>query len=80
MSFETLDQLESKVQMVIDNISLMQLEIEELKEKNNSLQNELYRAQETQAILEEENNKLRAEHEVWQQRIRSLLGKIEDVE
>ena len=77
---EILEQLESKVQMAIDSISLMQLEIEELKEKNNSMQTELYQAQEMQNVLQNENNSLRADHEAWQQRIRSLLGKIEEVE
>ena len=80
MSFEILEQLENKVQMIVDNISLLQLEIEELKEKNHALHSEIYQAQETQNILEQENNKLRADHEVWQHRIRTLLGKIEEVE
>lgn len=80
MSFEILEQLENKVQLAVDNISLLQLEIEELKEQNNSLQDEVYRTRENQGQLEQENQKLRADHEAWQQRIRNLLGKIEDVE
>jgi len=37
MSFEVFEKLESKVQQAIDTITLLQMEIEELKEKNNTL-------------------------------------------
>lgn len=37
MSLEVFEKLESKVQQAIDTITLLQMEIEELKEKNNSL-------------------------------------------
>lgn len=80
MSFEILEQLENKVQMAVDNISLLQLEIEELKEKNEALQAEVNGNQESRDALELENDKLRADHEAWQHRIRGLLGKIEEVE
>ena len=36
MSLEVFEKLESKVQQAIDTITLLQMEIEELKEKNNS--------------------------------------------
>lgn len=36
MSLEILEQLEAKVQMAVDTISLLQMEIEELKEKRNA--------------------------------------------
>ncbi|WP_421022091.1 cell division protein ZapB [Klebsiella pneumoniae] len=35
---------------------------------------------ESRESLEQENAKLREEQEAWQNRIRSLLGKIENVE
>ena len=37
MSFEVFEKLEVKVQQAIDTITLLQMEIEELKEKNNTL-------------------------------------------
>ena len=36
MSLEVFEKLEAKVQQAIDTITLLQMEIEELKEKNNS--------------------------------------------
>ncbi|MGL4734829.1 MAG: cell division protein ZapB [Enterovibrio sp.] len=80
MSLEILEQLEDKVQVAVDTISLLQLEIEELKEQNNALKMASQNAVQTKETLEAENQKMRAEQEAWQQRIRSLLGKIEEVE
>ena len=37
MSLEVFEKLEAKVQQAIDTITLLQMEIEELKEKNNFL-------------------------------------------
>ena len=36
MSLEVFEKLEAKVQQAIDTITLLQMEIEELKEKNNT--------------------------------------------
>lgn len=80
MSLEILEQLEDKVQVAVDTISLLQLEIEELKEQNNALKMASQNAVQTKETLEAENQKMRAEQDAWQQRIRSLLGKIEEVE
>ncbi len=41
MSLEVFEKLESKVQQAIDTITLLQMEIEELKEKNNTLVQEV---------------------------------------
>lgn len=45
MSLEVFEKLEAKVQQAIDTITLLQMEIEELKEKNNSLTQEVQSAQ-----------------------------------
>lgn len=45
MSLEVFEKLESKVQQAIDTITLLQMEIEELKEKNNTLVQEVQSAQ-----------------------------------
>lgn len=44
MSLEVFEKLEAKVQQAIDTITLLQMEIEELKEKNNSLSQEVQNA------------------------------------
>ncbi|NUY55306.1 septal ring assembly protein ZapB [Salinivibrio sp. MA351] len=80
MSLEVLEQLEAKVQMAVDTISLLQMEIEELKEKNGSLEQDAVAEKESREQLAQENAKLKEEQEAWQNRIRSLLGKIESVE
>jgi cell division protein ZapB len=59
MSLEVFEKLESKVQQAIDTITLLQMEIEELKEKNNSLAQEVQNAQHSREELERENNQLR---------------------
>jgi cell division protein ZapB len=47
MSFEVFEKLEAKVQQAIDTITLLQMEIEELKDKNNTLAQELQHAEPT---------------------------------
>ncbi|MCE2572328.1 cell division protein ZapB [Motilimonas eburnea] len=66
MSFEVLEQLEAKVQSAVDTISILQMEIDELKQTNVS--------------LTEQNEKLQGEHQLWQERLRTLLGKMDQME
>ena len=54
--------------------------IEELKEKNDSLAGEAQALRSGREELEQENNKLRHDHQAWQERVRALLGKMEHVE
>lgn len=79
MSLEVFEKLESKVQQAIDTITLLQMEIEELKEKNNSLSQEVQNAQHSREELERENNQLREQQNGWQERLQALLGRIEEV-
>ncbi len=65
MSLEVLEQLEAKVQSAVDNISLLKMELDELKEQNTKLQND--------------NQQLRNEHSAWQDRLRALLGKMDQM-
>lgn len=51
MSLEVFEKLEAKVQQAIDTITLLQMEIEELKEKNNSLSQEVQSAQQQREEL-----------------------------
>ncbi|MGL9719946.1 cell division protein ZapB [Symbiopectobacterium sp.] len=79
MSFEVFEKLEAKVQQVIDTITLLQMEIEELKEKNGQLSQEVQQAAESRETLVRENEHLKEEQVVWQERLRALLGKMEEV-
>ena len=79
MSLEVFEKLESKVQQAIDTITLLQIEIEELKEKNNSLSQEVQNAQHSREELERENNQLREQQNGWQERLQALLGRMEEV-
>ncbi|QWA11051.1 cell division protein ZapB [Sodalis ligni] len=79
MAFEVFEKLEAKVQQAIDTITLLQMEIEELKEKNNSLTQEIQQAAGNRESLINENEQLKQEQGVWQERLRALLSKMEEV-
>ncbi|ADO46365.1 protein of unknown function DUF904 [[Enterobacter] lignolyticus SCF1] len=79
MSLEVFEKLEAKVQQAIDTITLLQMEIEELKEKNNSLSQEVQNAQQGREALEHENSQLREQQHGWQERLQALLGRMEEV-
>lgn len=66
MSLEVLEQLEAKVQTAVDNIALLRMEMEELKTHN--------------LRLKDENQQLRNDHQAWQERLRALLGKMDQME
>jgi cell division protein ZapB len=87
MSFEVFEKLEAKVQQAVDTITLLKMEIDELKEKNNALAQEVEaKGQEVASSvaghqqLVQENQKLKEEQHVWQERLRMLLGKMDDVQ
>lgn len=80
MSFEVLEQLEAKIQTAVDTIALLQMEVDELKEKNEQLASEAGQLREGRAELEQQTQAMREEQQAWQERIRSLLGKMDDVE
>ncbi|MFD0966680.1 cell division protein ZapB [Seminibacterium arietis] len=72
MSLEILDQLENKIKQAVETIQLLQLEIEELKDKNTQVQ-------QAYDQLRSENDQLKIEHNNWQERLRSLLGHIDNL-
>ena len=79
MSFEVFEKLEAKVQQAIDTITLLQMEIEELKEQNGALEQEVQNAASSRETLVRENAHLKEEQQAWQERLRVLLGKMEEV-
>lgn len=87
MSFEVFEKLEAKVQQAVDTITLLKMEIDELKEKNSALareietkNHELNANAEGRQQLVQENEKLKEEQHVWQERLHMLLGKMDDVQ
>ncbi len=80
MSFEVFEKLEAKVQQAIDTITLLQMEIDELKETNNNLNREVQNAAGARESLVRENEQLKQEQAGWQERLRALLGKRDDVQ
>ena len=80
MSFEVFEKLEAKVQQAIDTITLIQMEIDELKETNNNLNREVQNAAGARESLVRENEQLKQEQAGWQERLRALLGKMDDVQ
>ncbi|WP_029685082.1 cell division protein ZapB [Tatumella saanichensis] len=79
MSFEMFEKLEAKVQQAIDTITLLQMEIEELKEQNNTLKQEALQVAGNHDSLTRENQQLKEEQQQWQERLRTLLGKMDEV-
>ncbi len=79
MSFEVFEKLEAKVQQAVDTITLLQMEIEELKEQNNVVSQELQQAEGQKDELVRENGSLKEQLQGWQDRLQSLLGKMDEV-
>ena len=79
MSLEVFEKLEAKVQQAIDTITLLQMEIEELKEKNSALSQDVQNAQHGREELERENSQLKEQQHGWQERLQALLGRMEEV-
>ena len=73
MTLELLEKLENKIQNAVDTISLLQMEVEELKTDKIALSEKV-------EMLQSENGKLGEEHQQWQSRLSALVGKIEEAE
>ena len=63
MSLTILDQLEEKIKQAVETIQLLQLELEDLKEQKAAAEHE----------------QLKSEHQNFQDRLRALLGQIDNV-
>ncbi|AGH80410.1 hypothetical protein PCNPT3_02340 [Psychromonas sp. CNPT3] len=73
MTLDLLEKLESKINNAVDNIALLQMEVEDLKDDKLTLA-------EKNDVLQAENTKLTDEHLQWQSRLSALVGKIEQAE
>ena len=72
MSLTILDQLEEKIKQAVETIQLHQLELEDLKEQKAA-------AEQESAALRQEHEQLKSEHQNFQDRLRALLGQIDNV-
>lgn len=72
MSLNILDQLEEKIKQAVETIQLLQLEVEDLKEQKTA-------AEQAADTLRQEHEQLKTEHQNFQDRLRALLGQIDNV-
>ncbi|WP_392559546.1 cell division protein ZapB [Orbus mooreae] len=79
MSLEILNQLESKIQQTVNTIQLLQQEISLLQQKNQDLETLINDESEEVTKLRNENELLKQEQTVWQERISTLLNKIGEI-
>ena len=79
MSLEILNQLESRIQHTINTINTLQQEIATLKKGNQELEQLINDSSDEMKALRDENEKLKQDQQVWQQRIQNLLSKIGEI-
>jgi cell division protein ZapB len=65
MSNRLLEQLEKRIDDIIETIDLLRLQVEELEEKN--------------VLLHNENHALKSRQSQWEQGLNTLLNKLDDV-
>ncbi|KDN10719.1 MAG: cell division protein ZapB [Gilliamella sp.] len=79
MSLEILNQLESRIQHTINTINTLQQEIATLRKGNQELEQLINDSSDEMKALRDENEKLKQDQQVWQQRIQTLLSKIGEI-
>ncbi|NUF26739.1 cell division protein ZapB [Gilliamella bombicola] len=79
MSLEILNQLENKIQHTVNTITTLQQEIATLKRGNQELEQLINDSSDEMKALRDENEKLKQDQQIWQQRIQNLLSKIGEI-
>ncbi|XBC45120.1 MAG: cell division protein ZapB [Buchnera aphidicola (Schlechtendalia chinensis)] len=79
MIFEVFSKLEEKIQQTIDTVLLLQMELKELKEKNDSNEKEMNLILSERVKIEEENKKLKEERDIWKDMLHGLLKKMNEI-
>ena len=79
MSLEILNQLETKIQNTVNTINTLKQEIAILKQGNQELEQLINESSDEMKALRNENEKLKQDQQVWQQRIQTLLSKIGEI-
>ena len=68
------------MQTAVDTIALLQMEVEELKEVKQARATEAGELKASRQELEQKTQQMQEEHSAWKDRIRNLLGKMDEVE
>lgn len=79
MSLEILNQLENKIQQTVSTLNSLQAEVNTLRQQNSQLEQQINEDANELVRLTEECDHLKQEQQVWQQRLQSLLSKIEEI-
>ena len=79
MSLEILNQLETRIQHTVNTINTLQQEITRLKQGNQELEQLINDSSDEMKALRDENEKLKQDQQIWQQRIQTLLNKIGEI-
>jgi cell division protein ZapB len=79
MSLEILNQLETKIQNTVNTINTLKQEISRLQQGNQELEQLINDSSDEMKALRDENEKLKQDQQVWQQRIQTLLSKIGEI-
>ncbi|MCX8642366.1 MULTISPECIES: cell division protein ZapB [unclassified Gilliamella] len=79
MSLEILNQLENRIQHTVNTITTLQQEIATLKQGNQELEQLINDSSDEMKALRDENEKLKQDQQIWQQRIQTLLSKIGEI-
>ena len=79
MSLEILNQLETRIQHTVNTINTLQQEITRLKQGNQELEQLINDSSDEMKALRDENEKLKQDQQIWQQRIQTLLTKIGEI-
>ncbi|KES16159.1 MULTISPECIES: cell division protein ZapB [Gilliamella] len=79
MSLEILNQLETRIQHTVNTINTLQQEIARLKQGNQELEQLINDSSDEMKALRDENEKLKQDQQIWQQRIQTLLSKIGEI-
>ncbi|OTQ74009.1 MULTISPECIES: cell division protein ZapB [unclassified Gilliamella] len=79
MSLEILNQLETRIQHTVNTINTLQQEITRLKQGNQELEQLINDSSDEMKALRDENEKLKQDQQIWQQRIQTLLSKIGEI-
>ncbi len=78
MSFELFEKLELKVQQAIETVILLQMEVEELKNRNNTLSRDIQEAEGNRELVVHENESLKQELDEIKQKNAELSREIQD--
>ncbi len=79
MSLEILNQLENKIQNTVNTINALKQEIATLQQNNQELEQLINDSSDEMKAMRTENETLKQDQLVWQQRIQSLLSKIGEI-